>query len=244
MSGHSKWSKVKHQKEVTDAVKGKIFTKLANAITVAVRHGGGTNQETNVRLRFAIEKARASNMPKEKIERAIDRGSGDDNGVVMEEVVYEGFGPGGAGLIIEAVTDKRQRTVTLIKNVLERSGGTLAASGAVAYLFDILGEVVVEKGSASFESLLERAITANASDAVDDGEAVVLYCPPDQLHAVKMAMEQQGSTILQAERIYSPKTTLPLAAQSYAQVQQLIETLEDIDDVQRVYSAAREVTPS
>lgn len=236
MSGHSKWSKVKHQKEVTDAVKGKIFTKLANAIAIAVRAGGGSDPATNIRLRFAIDKARAANMPREKIERAVARGSGSEGDSRMEYIVYEAFGPGVVGLIIEAATDNKQRTSGLLKNVLDKGGGGLAGNGAVSYLFDFVGLVTVLNNEMSFENIFEKAAACTVLDVEDGGEVTAIFCASTALHTTKQCLEQLGCVVNTADLWYRPKTVITVGATTANAVEHLCEGLEDLDDVQRVFS--------
>lgn len=238
MSGHSKWSKVKHQKETTDAAKGKIFTKLANAIIIAVSEGGGiTDPNSNFRLRLAIEKARTLNMPKEKIDRAIERAIGANTGEAMQQVVYEAFGPGGVGMIIEVVTTNKQRTVAEIKNILERGGGTLATTGAVSHLFKYMGLISIEKKDKSFDSLLEIAINSGASDIEDLGDTLNVYTTPSDLHKVKEALVKNGIPVTAFELCYRPLVTVPVDdPQSSANILKLLSNLEEIEDVHKVYA--------
>ncbi len=239
MSGHSKWSKIKHQKEVTDATRGKIFTKLANAIIIAVREGGGiTDPVANFRLRLAIEKARSFNMPKEKIERAIERATGKNAENAMEQVVYEAFGPGGVGLIIEAVTNNKQRTVSEVKNILERGGGRLATQGAVSHFFRYMGLLTIEKKGKSFDELFEIAINSGASDIEDlDEETINVYTEPTSLHKVKEKITEQGIAVSSFELCYRPITIVPVEERSKAEaVLKLISSLEEMEDVHKVYA--------
>lgn len=238
MSGHSKWSKVKHQKEATDAVKGKIFTKLANAIIIAVKQGGGiADPGGNIKLRLAIEKARASNMPREKIERAIERGKGsalEDN---LEESLYEGFGPNGVGIIIETASNNKQRTVAELKNVLERHGGRLATSGSVAHLFNFVGLITVSKNGKTFDDIMAQAINAGAIDLEDLGNTVDIYTNHADLHKVKEILSAGGLSISASELFYRPNTTIPVSDQASAKkVLSLLNNLEEVEDVQKVFA--------
>lgn len=236
MSGHSKWSKVKHQKEATDAVKGKAFTKCANAIIIAVKEGGTSDPESNFKLRLAIEKAREYNMPKDKIEKAIERASGAGEGGSMEQVVYEAFGPGGIGIIIEAVTDNKQRTVSALKNILERSGGVLATTGAVSHMFQYTGLINIPKQNKSFDTLLEQAISAGASDIEDLGESVDIYTTPSDLHKVKSIMEKQ-LPINSYELYYRPSVEIRIDDKNKAEnILKLISNIEEYEDVHKVYA--------
>lgn len=236
MSGHSKWSKVKHQKESTDAAKGKIFTKLANLIAIAVREGGGGDPDSNFKLRLVVEKARGFNMPKENIQRAITKALGGGEGGHIEQVIYEAFGPGGIGLIIEAATNNRQRTVAQLKNILDRTGGTLATSGAVSHLFKLVGCIEVEKGTRTQDQLMEIALNSGSEDMKDEGECILLFTQPNTLHSVKNALEKFNISIISAELIYLPITTLAVPPEMKTKIDSLMETLEDDDDVQRVFS--------
>lgn len=238
MSGHSKWSKVKHQKEATDATRGKMFTKLANAIIIAVKQGGGiTDPVGNIKLRLAMEKARAANMPKDKIERAIERGKGNALEDNLEESLYEGFGPGGVGIMIETASSNRQRTVAELKNVLERHGGRLATSGSVAHLFDFVGLIAVSKNEKSFDGIMSDAISAGAIDLEDLGTTVDIYTNHADLHKVKEALAASGLNISSSELFYRPNTTISITDQSTAkQILSLLTNLEEIEDVQKVHA--------
>lgn len=238
MSGHSKWSKVKHQKEATDAVKGKVFTKLANAIIIAVREGGGvTSPETNFKLRLAIERARSANIPKENIERAIQKGKGAVSGEGLSEVVYEAFGPGGVGIIIQAATDNKQRTVAELKNLLERSGGVLATSGAVSHFFEFVGLITLPKGEKSYDEIMEGALNAGATDLEETGQQVEIYTPSHDVHKVKENLVTFGFPVSSFELFYRPKTLIPITDPSTAgRILHLLSTLEERDDVQKVFA--------
>lgn len=238
MSGHSKWSKVKHQKEATDAVKGRIFTKLANAIIIAVRQGGGlTEVSDNIKLRFAVEKAKHANMPKDKIDRAIERGRGGGTEDNLEEVLYEGFGPEGIGIMIETATNNRQRTVAEIKNTLERHSGRLATSGSVAHLFQNVGQISVAKGDKTYEYVMEKAIEAGAVDLEEIGGIAEIYTQHSDLHRVKEELVKNGLVISSFELIYRPITLIPISEKNAAKkVLELMDGLESIDDVQKVYA--------
>lgn len=237
MSGHSKWSKVKHQKEATDAVKGKIFTKLANAIIIAVKHGGGvTDPDDNIKLRLAVEKAKHANMPKDKIDRAIERGSGKGSEETLEEAVYEGFGPAGVGIMIQTATNNRQRTVADLKNILERHSGRLATSGSVAHLFQNVGQVHVVKGNNTYDEVMEKAIEAGAIDLEDAGDTVEIYTQHSNLHQVKEALAKNGLVVSSFELIYRPNITIPISDRNIAKkILDLKRSIEDMDDVQSVY---------
>lgn len=238
MSGHSKWSKIKHQKESTDTTKGKIFTKLANAIIIAVKTGGGiTDPGGNIRLRLAIEKAKSANMPKDKIARAVERGKGSDQNDNLEEALYEGFGPFGIGILIETTTNNKQRTVSELKNTLERGGGTLATSGSVTHFFNFVGLITVNKEGKSFDQILEIAINVGAIDAEDTGNTIDIYTNHADLHKVKEELLKYGLTIQSCELYYRPIITVAITDQQIAQkILSLLTTLEEIEDVQKVHA--------
>ena len=235
MSGHSKWSQIKRQKGAADAKRGQLFTKLGREITVAARTGGA-DPEGNPRLRLAVQRARESNMPMDVIKRAIDRGAGGGDATALEEVVYEGYGPGGTAILVEAMTDNRNRTVAEIRNAFTRGGGSLGESGCVAWNFEQRGVIAVEPDGADPEEVALQAIDAGAEDfQVADG-AVEVYTDPASIDEVRQALERQGMKVASAETAMLPKTTLELDPKDAVTVLKLMERLEDLDDVQRVYS--------
>lgn len=238
MSGHSKWSKVKHQKEATDAVKGKIFTKMANAIIIAVAtNGGNPDPDSNFRLRLIIDKARGYNMPKDKIDRAIERGTGKSDGALLSEVVYEAIGPGGVGIIIEAATDNKQRTVANIKNLLERNGGILASSGAVSYAFKNVGKIEVDKIGKSFDEMMEIGLRVGAEDLEDNGETFDMYTKAADVHKVKENISKEGMRILSAELVFKPMSTVAVTDKHTAdRILNLLSLIEEAEDVQKVFA--------
>ena len=237
MSGHSKWATIKRAKGITDAKRGQAFTKLSNAITIAVKQGGGiTDQVFNATLRIAIDKAKAANMPKDSIDRAIQKGSGGAGGIDLHEALYEGFAQGGVGLLIEAVTDKKQRTVAEVKNTLEKNGGTLAGQGAVSYLFQKSGEIIVTKDGKSSDEILTIAMDNNVNDIEEDDDTAILYTEPAQLQVVKKGIEESGLKIEEASLIYKPISRNAVATDIEEKVLNLIEKLEEMDDVQKVYT--------
>src|SRR3989344_2668255 len=199
MSGHSKWSTIKRQKGAADAKRGATFTKLANAITITVREGGGGDPASNFKLRLAMDQARAVNMPKDNIQRAIDRGLGKGDAAVLETVTYEGYAPGKVALIITAATDNKNRTTPEVKSTLERSGGTFASPGAVSWMFTECGLITVPRAGKGFEELFDIAVEAGAEDIEDAGDAVLIYTKPCQLEAVKRDLEAKGLAIEPAE---------------------------------------------
>ncbi|MCR4264504.1 MAG: YebC/PmpR family DNA-binding transcriptional regulator [Candidatus Roizmanbacteria bacterium] len=238
MSGHSKWSTIKRQKGVEDKKRGQLFTKLARAITLAVREGGGvTDPGSNFKLRLAMDRAKQSNMPKENMQRAIDRGGGKgSDGEQFQQIVYEGFGPEGVALIIETATDNKQRTSSQIKHVLDRSGGSLGSPGSVSYLFSEQGLIVVSKESMSEEDLFNLAVEAGASDVETEEDAYEIYTNRDDLHRVKAKLEESSAHIVEADLIHRPTTTVSISQDQKAQkIIALVEELEELDDVQKVY---------
>jgi YebC/PmpR family DNA-binding regulatory protein len=235
MAGHSKWAGIKHKKAIVDSRRGKLFTKLARAITVAAKEGGG-DPEGNPRLALAISKARDASMPKDNIERAIAKGTGEGaDAAALEDVVYEGYGPGGVAMLVEAVTDNRNRTGSDVRHIFSKHGGSLGEPGSVNYLFDKKGLVVVD-GERYSEDDLMVAIDAGAEDiALDDTLWEVLTAPGD-LVAVRSALEEAGIEIETAEVTQQPKTRVPLDEQGAMKLLKLIDALEDNDDVDAVHA--------
>ena len=237
MSGHSKWSSIKHKKGAADAKRGKLFSKLSRAIIVAAKEGGG-NPADNLALQNAIEKARSYSMPKDNIDRAIAKGSGADaDASTFETVVYEGYGPSGVAVIVEALTDNRNRTASDVRHVFAKNDGNLGGSGAVAWLFERRGLVVVEADGVDEDELMLAAAEGGAEDVVNDGTTFQVTCEPDQLAAVREAVEAAGFTVDASELTMVPKTTVEVADENEAKkILRLIDTLEDNDDVQDVYA--------
>lgn len=237
MSGHSKWSTIKRQKGVADAKRGQQFTKLSSAITLAVRQGGGlTDPNGNFKLRLAIDRARSFNMPKENIERAIARATGK-HGAVVEEAMYEGFAPGGVAVLIEAVTDNKMRTVSEVKNVLEKNGGTLGSSGSVSYLFNRVGEVVARLGDKSFDDVFSTALDSGAEDIQEEGNKAIIYTQPADVFKTKTALEAEGIEVEDTSIVYDPTTSISVADENTRnRIIGILEKLEEIEDVQQVYS--------
>ena len=236
MSGHSKWSTIHRQKEIKDAKKGQVFTKIGNAITIAVRSSGGmTDPEKNFKLRLAIEAARAANMPKENVARAIARGSGGAEGLELAEVTYEGYGPGGIAVVVEAVTDNKNRTIAEIKNIFEREGGSLAGPGAVMFQFKKASLITIKKGPRPEEQVLSVMDLGGAEDVEEVSDAIEIYTRPDEVTLVKDRLEKAGFEVLSIEQIYKPNTPISIADKSTAEkVIRFMENLENQDDVQRV----------
>lgn len=238
MSGHSKWSTIKRAKGVADAKRGQLFTKLGKEITVAARHGGG-DPESNSRLRLAMEHARGSNMPKDNVERAIKRGAGGEGGEAdLQEIAYEGYGPGGIAIIVEALTDNRNRTAADVRSVFSRSGGNLGETGSVAWQFDTLGLIVLRSGDEDPDDLALRAIDSGADDVTVEDGTVEVYTKPDQLDAVRRALVEAEITVASAEITKAPKNTIALDEHQANQALRLLDQLDELDDVQSVSSNA------
>jgi YebC/PmpR family DNA-binding regulatory protein len=237
LSGHSKWSSIKHKKGAADAKRGKLFSKLSRAIMVATKEGG-PDPAGNLALQNAIEKARSYSMPKDNIDRAIAKGSGADaEGASFDTVVYEGYGPEGVAVLVEALTDNRNRTASEVRHAFTKHGGNLGASGAVAWQFERRGIVLVQADGADEEELLLAAADAGADDVELDGSSFVITGPPETLRGVREAVEGAGFTIESAELALLPKATVAIESESTArQLLRLIEGLEESDDVQDVYA--------
>jgi len=235
MSGHSKWSSIKHQKGVADARRGQLFSKLTREIIVAVRQGG-SNPDTNFRLRLTVQKARDNNMPLENIERAIKRGSGELEGVTLAEMVLEGYGPGGAAILVEALSDNRNRTLQDIRNIFSRGGGSLGESGCVAWLFDSKGLIAIETNDLDTEELALQAIDAGAEDVTVENNYVEIYTKTEELERVRAALEQGNIPITSAGLSMVPKTTLQLEEKLALQTLKLLHKLEELDEIRGVYS--------
>jgi YebC/PmpR family DNA-binding regulatory protein len=237
MSGHSKWSSIKHKKAATDSKRGKIFTKLIKEITVAARMGGG-DDSANPRLRSAIIAAKNVNMPKDNIERAIKKGTGELEGIHYEESIYEGYGPGGAAVLVESLTDNKNRTVAGIRSIFGKNGGSLGESGCVAWMFKKKGYIVIESSAIDEEKLMEVALEAGAEDIkVDDGNFEVITHPGD-FESVKEAIDKASIAYVAAEVTMLPQNTTDLAGKEAEQMVRLMELLDDCDDVQKVYTNA------
>jgi len=237
MSGHSKWANIKHRKAAADAKKGKVFTRLIKEITVAARLGGG-DPDANPRLRLAMDKAREANMAKDSVQNAIKRGTGQLDGVSYEEARYEGYGVGGAAVMVDCLTDNRTRTVADVRHAFSKNGGNLGSDGSVAYLFKHCGQLVFAPG-ADEERIMEAALEAGAEDVVknDDGSVEVL-CAPADFEAVKAALESAGLRPELAEVAMKPVAESALAGEEAARMQRLLDALESLDDVQNVYTTA------
>lgn len=234
MSGHSKWSTIKHKKAAADAKRGKVFTRIAMEITISARESGG-DPASNGRLRLALEKAKAANMPKDNVDRAIKRGTGELEGGDMLEIMYEAYAPHGIGFIIEVVTDNRNRAVADIRHALNKQGGSMAEGGSVAWQFTRKGYISLSQAVDQDELFLVAA-DAGADDVQFGEEITEIYAPLESLQAVQKALESAGYTIDEASMIYDPNNPIELPAQQAMQVLNLIERLEELDDVQDVYS--------
>ena len=238
MAGHSKWANIKHRKERQDAKRGKIFTRLIKEVTVAARLGGGADPTMNARLRLAIDKAQQNNLPKDTIERAAKRGAGGLEGVNYEEIRYEGYGIGGAAVIVDCMTDNRTRTVADVRHAFTKHGGNLGTGGSVAFLFKHCGQMTFAPGT-SEDKLMEAAIEAGAEDVLtnDDGSIEVLTAPND-FPQVRTTLEEAGLKPELAEVTMKPTTETALGGEDAARMQRLLDALEAIDDVQEVYTNA------
>lgn len=237
MSGHSKWSSIKHKKAATDAKKGQLFTKLARDITMAARQGD-PNPDANAALRLAVLKARAANMPGENIERAIKKAIGGGEGANLQEVAYEGYGPGGTAVIVQAVTDNRNRTVAEVRFVFSRCGGNLGEAGAVGWQFDTRGLITIDSTGKDLDELQMTAIEAGALDIDLGDETIDVITQASELHKVREALEAQGITVESAELAAIPKSKVELNEKDSEAALRLFEKLDDLDDVSRVYSNA------
>ncbi len=237
MSGHSKWSSIKHKKAATDAKRGKIFTKLIKEITVAARTGGG-DADANARLRSAILAAKNVNMPKDNIERAIKKGTGELEGVSYEESIYEGYGPGGAAVLVESLTDNKNRTVAEVRSIFNKNGGSLGEYGCVAWMFQKKGYIVVESKAVDEETLMETALEAGAEDIKEDEGTFEVITATEDFEDVKEAIDKASIPYNVAEITMLPQSTANLLGKEAEQMVRLMEMLEDCDDVQKVYTNA------
>ncbi len=235
MSGHSTWHNIRLRKGKQDSERGKIFTRLAREVIIAAKEGGGS-PDANPRLRLAIQKARENSMPQDNIKRAIQRGTGELEGVSYEEVTYEGYGPGGVAVLVEAVTDNRNRTVAEVRNLFNRGGGNLGESGCVAWMFDQKGLVSVSKDAASEDDVLMAALDAGAEDVRTEQETFDVITAPQEFQKVREAVAGAGIPSLVAEVTFIPRSTVRLEGKDAQQMIRLMEQLEDHDDVQSVYA--------
>lgn len=236
MAGHNKWSKVKHIKAVVDVKRGKVFSKLSKELTVAAKHGG-SNPDLNARLRSAILAARAANVPNDNIERAIKKGAGELEGAAIEEITYEGYGPGGVAMMVEVVTDNRNRAANDLRVLFGKNGGSFADAGSVAYMFTRMGEIRIEKGALTEDAATELALEAGADDVQDDGEDWILYTSFEQTFNVASALREKGLTTKSQKLIYQPGTTVTITDADVGRaVIKLYDILDDYDDTQSVHA--------
>jgi YebC/PmpR family DNA-binding regulatory protein len=235
MSGHSKWSTIKHKKAAKDAKRGKVFTKLIKEITVAARLGGG-DPTSNPRLRTAIAAAKAQSMPNDNIERAVKKGTGELEGVAYEEVTYEAYGPGGVAMLVDVVTDNRNRTVAEIRSIFSKHGGNLGETGSVAWMFEKRGLIAVDPAQADEDRVMEVALEAGAEDVRDAGGVLEVLTVPDGFEHVRQALEDAGIPMESAEVTMIPQSSVPLEGKGAEQMVRLLELLDDHDDVQNVSS--------
>ncbi len=235
MSGHSKWSTIKHKKGAADAKRGKIFTKLIKEITTAARIGGG-DISGNARLRKAIDDAKAANMPSDNMDRAIKKGTGEIEGVIYEEIIYEGYGPEGVAVFLEVMTDNRNRTVAEIRHLFTKHNGSLGENGCVAWMFDSVGLIVVDKANATEEQLFEVAAEAGADDIRDEGDCFEIHTPVDSFDPVATAIKKAGIKTESSELTRIPQTTVTLTGKSAETMLKLYYALDDHDDVQKIYA--------
>lgn len=236
MSGHSKWHTIKHKKGATDAKRGKIFTKLIKEITVAARTGGSGDVDSNARLRKAVNDAKGQNMPNDTIDRAIKRGTGELEGAQYDEVLYEGYGPSGVAVMVEAMTDNRNRTVAEIRHIFSKNGGNMGESGSVGWMFDKKGYFVVDKAAKSEEELFDIAIEAGAEDMQDEGDVFEIFSAPENFDAVNDALKAAGIEPQAAEVSMVPQNYIKLEGGDAKTMMKLYDALEDNDDVQKVYA--------
>ncbi len=237
MSGHSKWHSIKHQKGVADAKRGQLFTKLTRELIIAAREGGG-NPEMNFRLRLAVQKARDSNMPTDNIDRAIKKGTGELEGGSLTELTLEGYGPSGTAILVNALSDNRNRTIQEVRSAFTRHGSSLGESGCVAWLFDSKGVITIQAGGVDADELALSAIDAGAEDVKVENSYVEVYTIPEEMEKVREALEQDEVEIESSELLMVPKTMVQLDEKAAMQALKLMERLEEIDDVQNVFSNA------
>jgi len=236
VSGHSKWSTIKRKKGAADAKRGKIFTRLIKEITVAARMGGG-DPGGNPRLRSAIAAAKNENMPKDNIERGIKKGTGDLEGAMYEEIIYEGYAPGGVAVLVECLTDNKNRTVADVRYCFSKNGGNMAESGCVSFLFDQKGMIQVESSSTTEDELMDLALEAGADDVADDGEVFQVLTEPGDFNDVRESLEKSGVKIVEASITMLPQTTVDITEEKVAaRIIRLMDALEDNEDVQNVYA--------
>lgn len=234
MAGHSKWANIKHRKEAQDNKKGKVFTKIARELTVAAKIGGG-DPTANSRLRLALDKARAANMPKDNVERAIKKGTGEGNDQVFEDIMYEGYAPGGVGILVKTLTDNRNRTIMEVRTVITKRGGSMAEAGSVSWQFDNKGIIEVPVTACTEDEIMDHALEAGAEDVIVDGDIYVVTTAPADFEAVKNRLAENGIEPEFSEIAMKPRMTVDVEGDAAKKIIALVEALEDLDDVQEVY---------
>jgi YebC/PmpR family DNA-binding regulatory protein len=235
MSGHSKWSTIKRKKGAADAKRGKVFTKLIREIVTAAKMGGG-DPDANPRLRLAIDKARSANMPKDNIQRAIQKGIGGGDDAAYEEVLYEGYGPGGTAVLLEALTDNRRRTVSEVRHVFSKNGGHLGSTGCVAYLFEKKGIISIEREGTDVDALIEAALDAGALDVVESDDSLEVVTTPSEFESAKAALAAASFEVSSAAIRMEPRTSVTLESREAESMLRLADALDDLDDIQAVYA--------
>ncbi|PLX67634.1 MAG: YebC/PmpR family DNA-binding transcriptional regulator [Denitrovibrio sp.] len=235
MAGHSKWANIKHRKAAQDAKKGKAFTKVAKELTVAAKIGGG-DPEMNPRLRLALDKAKAANLPKDNVERAIKKGTGEGSDAVFEDVVYEGYGPGGVAILVKALTDNKNRTVAEVRSTMSKKGGNMGEPGCVAWIFENKGLIEISKEVIDEESLMDLALEACAEDVLDEGDVFQVVTEPSEYFTVKGVIEEKGLEMSYCEVTMKPTNNVPIEGSDLKQLFNITEALEDLDYVQEVFS--------
>jgi YebC/PmpR family DNA-binding regulatory protein len=235
MSGHSKWATIRRKKEKVDAARGQVFTRLIRELTIAARLSG-SNPDANPRLRSAVDAAKAANMPADNIDRAIKKGAGELEGQIYEEVVYEGYGPGGVAILVECVTDNKNRTVGEVRHTFSKRNGTMAEAGSVAWMFDRKGVLTLEGDQGSEDEIMEVALDAGAEDIRGDDTLWEVYTTPDALYRVKQGIETKGKAVSSAAISYVPKNTVKVETDHAKTLLNLIDALEELDDTQHVYA--------
>ncbi len=234
MSGHSKWASIKHKKAATDAKRGAAFTKVTREITAAAKDGGG-NTETNIRLRAAIARAKEINMPNSNIDNAIKKGTGELPGIIYERVIFDAYGPGGVALLIEGLTDNKNRTTAEVRNILNKKNGSLAGAGSTSWMFSSKGFISVEKDKVSEDALMDTVLEAGAEDMKSEGDYFEITCEPATFEAVKEALKKKNIPAATAELTQIPSSTVKLSGPQAKQILELMEALEDHEDIQSVY---------
>lgn len=235
MAGHSKWANIKHRKAAQDAKKGKVFTKVAKELTVAAKLGGG-DAEMNPRLRVALDKARSCNMPKDNVQRAINKGTGEGDDSVYYEINYDGYGPGGVAILVQTLTDNKNRTVSEVRSTLSKRGGSMGEAGSVAWIFESKGIISINKDVVDEDTVMMVAIDAGAEDMTVEDDMYEVVCEPKEYWDVRAALEENNIPFEQADITMKPKNTVPVDASGAKKLMALIDYLEDIDDVQEVFS--------